>query len=293
MSKSMTGYGSETISRDGWSISWEIKSVNSRFLDLKWRIPPALYFLQGKWEKIIRENASRGRVDINLNLQILDPDILGISLDRTMAMAMIKQLEELAGDMSRDFEPDLNMLIRNTSLWRENKGGISDELEKDLADCLKAALDSWNKTRQSEGALLIKDILDRIKSLEIMAKELGELAKDNAPSRFKDLRLKLERIMEEMAVEIDENRLLQELIIMADRLDVSEEMTRLEAHLGAMEDLLAIPGQIGRKLDFILQETFREINTCANKCQNTDMIRITVGFKAELEKCREQAQNLE
>jgi uncharacterized protein (TIGR00255 family) len=293
MAISMTGFGSETLNNESWTLSWEIKSVNNRYLDIKWRVPPALYFLQGKWEKIIRAAAARGRLDIALNLRIHDPDILDISFDRTMAQAMLSQLEQFAQEMGHDFTPDLNLFLRNPSLWQEGKAGAISGLEDDLETSLIKALESWNQARKKEGGILLEDISQRVGRLEALTEELTRLVKDNARERFNELRQRLAKFMDEMSLEADENRLLQELAIMADRLDVSEEITRLRAHLRSMNKVLSSQGEMGRKLDFILQEAFREINTCANKCQNTDMSSVAVDFKAELEKCREQAQNLE
>ncbi len=293
MAISMTGYGSDTLKKDSWTISWEMKSVNSRYLDIKWRMPHTLYFLQGKWEKIIRDGAMRGRLEISLCLKIHDPDILDLGFDRTMAQAMLSQLEQFAQIMGHDFTPDLNLFLKNPSLWQEGRAKIASGLEHDLEVSLIKALERWNQSREKEGALLLADISGRIDNLKTITRELKNLTKDNARDRFNELRQRLAGIMEEMSLAMDENRLMQELSIMADRLDVSEEITRLVTHLQSMEDLLSSTGEIGRKLDFILQETFREINTCANKCQNADISRKAVDFKAELEKCREQAQNLE
>ncbi len=293
MARSMTGYGSYTLHQDAWTISWEIKSVNSRFLDIKWRMPHTLYLLQGKWEKIIREKALRGRLDIGLSLSIHDPDVLDISFDRTMAQAMFSQLESFARDTGSDFRPDLNVFLKTPSLWQENRSGMVSGLEHDLQASLIKAAEDWNRSRESEGALLTEDLSSRMTILSSLTDELEAMVPENTRARFEDLRQRLSRIMEEISIEMDEQRLLQELTIMADRLDVSEEITRLGAHLSAMRQLLPRDGEIGRKLDFILQEAFREINTCANKCQNSHMVRRAVDFKAELEKCREQAQNLE
>lgn len=293
MAMSMTGYGSEVLNTETWTISWEIKSVNSRYLDLKWRVPNTLYFLQGKWEKQLRSFATRGRVDISLNLRIHDPEVLGLTFDQTMAKAMLSQLESFSQSSGFDFTPDLNIFLKNPSMWQEDKKNISVQLKDDLEKSLTTALKSWNASRKNEGDLLLNDISERLTILKNLSFKLQELAQDNTQARFKDLKQRLGKLTEELSMEMDENRLLQELTIMADRLDVSEEITRLKAHLSSMEELLDKHTEIGRKLDFILQETFREINTCANKCQNTHMSRIAVDFKAELEKSREQTQNLE
>ncbi|RQD62542.1 MAG: DUF1732 domain-containing protein, partial [Desulfonatronovibrio sp. MSAO_Bac4] len=167
------------------------------------------------------------------------------------------------------------------------------EMEEDLALTLKTALKHWNESRQTEGQNMLNDIVSRLESLESLLEHMESFVADNTSNRFNDLKDKLSRIMNDLNIEADENRFLQELIIMTDRLDVSEEITRLKTHLKAMRQLTDQHSEIGRKLDFMLQEAFREINTCANKCQNTDISRVAVDFKAELEKCREQAQNLE
>ncbi|MFW5730883.1 MAG: YicC/YloC family endoribonuclease [Desulfonatronovibrionaceae bacterium] len=293
MSISMTGFGSASLDSEKWNISWEIKSVNSKHLDLKWKIPGSLYFLQGKWEKIIRASATRGRVDLYLNLNISDPQALGIGFNSPHARAMLARLEELARDMDMRFDPDLNMFLRVSSLWKEDDFAVSPDLENDLQACLCQALESWNQARTAEGEILVQDITFRLDLLQDMLQKLEKHIQDNTSSKFQEFRQRLQKLIQDTVLEIDENRLLQELALMTDRLDVSEEVTRLKAHLLSMQELLSQGRTVGRKLDFLLQEAFREINTCSNKCQNAHISRIAVDFKAELEKCREQAQNLE
>lgn len=293
MSISMTGFGSASLDSEKWNISWEIKSVNSKHMDLKWKIPGSLYFLQGKWEKLIRTSATRGRLELSLTLNIRDPQALGIGFNFALAGAMLAKLEELSRDMDIRFQPDLNVFLRIPSLWQEDNSVISPEMENDLKKCLNQALESWNQARTAEGKILIQDIGSRLELLQGMILDLEGHIQDNTSRKFQEYRQRLQKITGDTVLDLDENRLLQELAQMTDRLDVSEEVTRLKAHLQSMQDLLSPGGTVGRKLDFLLQEAFREINTCSNKCQNADISRLAVDFKAELEKCREQAQNLE
>ncbi|WP_291320812.1 YicC/YloC family endoribonuclease [Desulfonatronospira sp.] len=293
MTHSMTGYGSATLEKTAWNLNWEIKSVNSRHLDIKWKIPPSLFYTQSGWEKMLRQYARRGRVEIYLGMRILDPDILGLEFDHAQAGAMLEKLKNFASSSGYAFEPDLNVLLRMQSMWQEKSSSMDEHLLSDLETCLENALQDWNASRKTEGLQLTKDLQKRIMKLDATLLQLEGLAADNTHQRFQDLRARVEKLLAEMDVGADENRLLQELALMADRLDVSEELTRLKAHLHFMREALGKNGELGRRLDFFLQEAFREINTCANKCQNTQMSKIAVDFKSELEKCREQAQNLE
>lgn len=290
---SMTGYGRMETGGQGFSHVWEVKSVNGRFLDVKWRLPATLRSQEARWERIVRSRAGRGRVDVNLNLEVFDPDLLGVSLDTAQAKAMLGRIEELARERGLDFVPDMNRLLSVPWLWRD----ASREPDKALIDSLdaglNAALDDWDQARAREGEATLRDLSGR---RERMLELAGEV-KTRVPSIVEEKRTALyERIREALEAAdagLGEERMLQEAAILADRLDVSEELARLEEHLRHLGDLLESRGEVGKRLDFLLQEIFREINTCANKCQDPDVSRLVVEFKAELEKCREQVQNIE
>jgi len=293
MAKSMTGFGQAQMQTEKWAISWEIKSVNSRFLDLKWKTPHSLNALQPEWERVVRDHALRGRVELYLNLQILDPSLLGLTFDRATAVAMLGQLANLAEETNTEFRPDLNRFLNLSNLWRDKGGEIDPALKEDLHKTLENALIDWDQSKLKEGIALAEDLKTRLSKLRDLVYKLEKLAADNAENRYAELKQRVDKLLQEYSIQTDESRMLQELALLADRLDVSEELTRLKSHLNSMQELVDKPGEIGRKLDFMLQETFREINTCSNKCHNIEMNRIAVDFKAELEKCREQAQNLE
>ncbi|MGX9366192.1 YicC/YloC family endoribonuclease [Desulfoplanes sp. PS50] len=291
MPKSMTGYGSSTIRTDHWSINWEIKSVNGKFLDLKWKIPQTMYSFVAGWEKTIRSYAARGRVELFLKIQITDPDRLGLELDATMLEAMLSQLDTVASRHGHCFTPDYNVFLSMPSLWRDSGATPDPRFIEDLQTGLVDALDDWNQCRKQEGRALLDDLLARIEILKSIVLELHDASKEVVQNRFILVQERINQLLEQ--VQVDESRMLQELAILADKLDVSEELTRLDAHLASIEKVLAQGGEMGRKLDFLLQECFREINTCANKIQKHEIGARTVTFKAELEKCREQVQNLE
>ncbi|GAU07511.1 YicC/YloC family endoribonuclease [Desulfoplanes formicivorans] len=293
MPKSMTGYGSSLTRTDDWSISWEIKSVNGKFLDLKWKIPQTMYGSVAEWEKTIRSKAARGRVELFLKIQITDPDRLGLELDTTMLQAMLGQLDKLAKEQGHSFVPDYNTLLSMPSLWKDSGNVLDPQFASDVQAGLVTALNDWNQCRTREGQALREDLLARIQVLKSIVLEIREVAKDIVKDRFVLIQERVNQLLEQVDVQVDDSRMLHELAILSDKLDVSEELTRLDAHLKAIESILDAGGEMGRKLDFLLQECFREINTCGNKVQKHELGARTVAFKAELEKCREQVQNLE
>lgn len=293
MPVSMTGYGRFEVTEKDWSHVWEIKSVNGRFLDVKWRLPYFLRSLESGWEKTVRKHASRGRVDISLNVEMLSADVLGVSFNEPMAQAMFQQMEKLAERYGETYVPDFNKVLGMSSLWKDNNSKPEPGLAESLTKGLEGALASWKDARRVEGEAMTKDLLSRIvvlrelkDSIDKRIPQVLELKKQGLCDRIKEL-------MEAVGAEYNEDRMLQEIALLTDRLDVSEELTRLNTHLERLEEVLTGKGESGKKLDFLLQETFREINTCGNKAQDPDVSGLVVDFKAELEKCREQVQNIE
>lgn len=290
---SMTGYGRHETKAEGWTFTWEIKSVNGRFLDVKWRLPGSLRSLENAFEKVVRTKASRGRVDISLNLEVHSQELLNVSLNIPHAMAMLQQVSELAKAMGEEYRPDLNRVLGMSYLWKDANNGPDEGLSESLFEGLNAALDDWNNSRRVEGEAMAADLNERLVTLRNLATEITGFVPGILETRLENLRTRISDILEQMDVKYTEERMLQEVAILTDKLDVSEEITRLDAHLERLGEVLATDDQTGKKLDFLLQETFREINTCGNKCQSTDVSKLVVDFKAELEKCREQVQNIE
>ncbi|MCM0756699.1 YicC family protein [Desulfovibrio aminophilus] len=293
MPASMTGFGRSESASEKWSHGFEVKSVNGRFLDVKWRIPSALRSLETAWEKVVRSHGSRGRVDVSLNLEVKSPDILGVSLNLPLVAAMLDQVAKLAEMRGQAFEPDYNRLLSMSSLWRDDSSGPDPALLESLERGLRAALEDWRASRQAEGAVLAEDLRARLARLRALAQGIAGRIPTVLAEKRAVLCQRVREALTQVGAEYSEDRMLQEVAVLTDRLDVSEELTRLFAHLDRLEQTLSGEAEEGKRLDFLIQEAFREINTCGNKAQDVEVSRLVVDFKTELERCREQVQNLE
>ncbi len=293
MLKSMTGFGRCCLDEAGLVQTWEIRSVNNRFLDIKWRLPSLARGLEDSLEKVVRKNASRGRVDIILSLSINRPDLCEVNFNSIQASAMLEKLAAFAEEQDLNFEPDLNRFISLPFLWEDNSAETLDELAHTLAQGLEVALNDWNESRAREGKALERDLMERILRMQEWVEHIKEQAPMLKEERFNSLRERVDELLSRYSLELDESRYLQEITLLSDKMDVSEELTRLTSHLDLLTELMAQGSDVGRRLDFAVQECFREITTCGNKVQDAQVQRLVVDFKNELEKCREQVQNLE
>lgn len=293
MLRSMTGFGRCLVENADSIQQWEVKSVNGRHLDLKWRLPPAIRCLEPVLEKVVRRHAARGRVDVSLTLQRATGSPGGTGFDAALAASMLDSLAALARDRGDRFSPDYAALLSVPALWGENGGAPDEALVRQLEEGLRLALEDWNRSRAAEGAALGADLDDRVRRMEEWTGKLAACAPAIKKERAEALRARVAELLAPEGLGLEEPRFLQEVAVLMDRLDVSEELTRLGAHLARLRELLREGGDAGRRLDFTLQECFREINTCGNKIPDIQLSRLVVDFKNELEKCREQVQNLE
>lgn len=293
MLHSMTGFGRCLVENADITQQWEIKSVNGRHLDLKWRLPIAVRSLEPRLEKVVRRFASRGRVDISLQLQYAAEAAPTPRFDGLQAAAMLESLRDLATARGDGFTPDYNALLQLSSLWGDSGEELDEAMSANLEAGLALALEDWNEARADEGRALATDIHSRVLRMEEWTGLIAERAPAIKEERANMLRERLGEALAQNGQELEESRFLQEVVILADRLDVSEELTRLGTHLERLRNLLQSGKDAGRRLDFTLQECFREINTCGNKLPDVQLSRLVVDFKNELEKCREQVQNLE
>lgn len=293
MLRSMTGFGRCFVEDAGWTQTWEIRSVNGRHLDVKWRLPMLLRGLEARFEKVLRRFGTRGRVDVTLSLQALGEGMQGVRFDAGQAGAMLDALAGLAASRGDSYSPDYNRLLGLTFLWEDSGAEPDDELVMALEKGLATALEDWNESREAEARALSRDMVSRLIRMDEWVARIEERAPDIKEERFTLLRERLSEALEGMGTSLEEGRFLQEMTLLADKLDVSEELTRLRAHLDRLRELLDGGGDAGKRLDFTLQECFREINTCGNKIQDSQISRLVVDFKNELEKCREQVQNIE
>jgi len=289
----MTGFGRCITEDETFIQQWEIRSVNSRHLDLKWRLPLVARSLETHLEKVVRRFAQRGRVEISLSLKRVSAVQTTADFDAQQAAAMLDELAGFAHRRGDNFVPDYNALLGLSMLWGDNASEADEELRARLEKGLDMALRDWNEARAHEGRTLSTDLHSRILRMEEWLARIEERAPAVKEERRQQVRERLQESLQSLNGELDESRFLQEIVILCDRLDVSEELTRLRTHLERLRDLLDTGTDTGRRLDFTLQECFREIATCGNKAHDVQLSRLVVDFKNELEKCREQVQNLE
>ena len=292
MLRSMTGFGRCVMEDADWTQTWEIRSVNNRHLDLKWRLPLQARGLESRLERVVRRFAARGRMEITLTLQQRGA-AANLRFDAGAGFGHAGPGGRARGPARGHLRAGLQRPVRHPTLWERESEDGDDEMEERLEEGLIAALEDWNESRETEGAALARDMTSRIAQMEEWVSRIDERAPEIKEERFAVLRERLSEALAAVNGELEEGRFLQEMVVLSDKLDVSEELTRLHAHLERLRDLLEIGTDAGRRLDFTLQECFREIATCGNKIQDAQTSRLVVDFKNELEKCREQVQNLE
>ena len=293
MLRSMTGFGRCFLEEERWTQIWEVRSVNGRHLDVRWRLPMQARSLEPVLEKVVKQHAARGRVEVSLFLQMHRQGMQAVAFNEDQADSMLETLAAFAASRGDEFTPDYNRLLGLSYLWEEGPIEPDDTLSQSLERGLAMALEDWNESRALEAKALEKDMLTRLLCMEEWVERIRERAPDIKEERFDTVRERLTDILERHGQDLDEGRFLQEITLMADKLDVSEELTRLGVHLDRLRELLALGKDAGRKLDFTMQECFREITTCGNKIQDVQVSRLVVDLKNELEKCREQVQNVE
>jgi len=293
MFRSMTGFGSYEEKDEICAQFWEIRSVNGKQLSVRLKLPSFVSGFEPAWERMVRDHAQRGRVEVSLQLTLLRREDMPVTLNEPLAEHMFEQLEAAARQRGRAFQPDYNRLVTVSSLWQEIGAEQAGRLESPLTSGLEQALHSWNESRQKEGQAMKDDLASRLERMQGWMTDLEQITPGLAEERLQILRERVAKLLEGFDSAPGEDRMLQELALLADKLDVSEELTRLKTHLDTLAGHVQAEDAGGRNLDFLLQECFREINTCGNKAQNTEVSRLVVDFKSELEKCREQVQNVE
>ncbi|WP_027188586.1 YicC/YloC family endoribonuclease [Desulfovibrio cuneatus] len=293
MLHSMTGFGRSLLEEERWTQVWEIRSVNGRHLDIRWRLPYEARAFEGLFEKKVKTFACRGRLEISLHMQRHRQDGMYARFNEGQADAMLEAVAAFAASRGDEFVPDYNRFLSQTSFWEDSSQDMEDDLAQSLEAGLAAALEDWNEARITEGRALERDLLMRLAHMEEWAQRIEARAPAIKEERFALVRDRVGDILASLGQELDEGRFLQEVVLLADKMDVTEELTRLRAHFARLHELVPLGRDAGRKLDFTLQECFREVSTCGNKVQDMHVSRLVVDLKNELEKCREQVQNVE
>ena len=295
MVKSMTGYGRGETVRDGMTVTVELRSVNNRYLDCTIKMPRAYLFAEDALKNQVQARVSRGKVDVFVNVAHTGEDNTEVRVNETLAKSYLEALKRLyeldGGNYLKKSSHAADLARFPDVLTVEKKEEDQEEVKAILLEALDAALIDFDTMRTKEGAKLVEDVLKRAGTIEALTGRVEE----RSPGIVADYRAKLRARMEEVLqnTQIDESRILTEAAIFADKVAVDEETVRLRSHLSQLRQLLSEGGAVGRKLDFLIQEFNREANTIGSKCNDVETARMVVDIKAEIEKIREQIQNLE
>lgn len=292
MVKSMTGYGRAVETVNGREFTVEVRSVNNRYLDCTVKLPRSLNFGEDSVKQAVKNTISRGKVDVFITLRSEETADVKVSLNDAMVQGYLAAMEEMARKYNVTNNVSTAVLTRMPDVFTVEKPEVDEEqLLIDLMSVVNKALASYDAMRATEGKALENDLRGRGDTiLNLVARVEAGSAQTVADYRTR-LYNKLKEVLANTA--IDESRILTEAAIFADKVAVDEETVRLRSHLQQMNQMLSSGGAIGRKLDFLLQEMNRESNTIGSKCSDVSLARIVVDIKAELEKIREQTQNIE
>ena len=287
---SMTGYGHATCETDGRQLTIELKSVNHRFLDLSFRMPRNLMFLEDDARKAIAEKLARGHVDVFMTDRNLRSDARTVQVDRALFDAYAQALDTLADGGLRD---DRSLM----SVARMPDVMIVTEAEEDqdavralMLETMAQALEQLLAMRRREGASMAEDLGRKVDAIEEMTRKIEARYPETVEEYTRRLRASIEELIGQ---NVDETRLLTEVAVMADRSAIAEETVRLHSHIQQLRETFQREEPIGRRLDFLVQELNREVNTISSKSQDVPITRLAVECKAEIEKLREQLQNVE
>ena len=293
--RSMTGFGRHRETVDGLDITVEIKSVNSRYFDCTAKISRAYGYLEERIKPYLQgKGISRGKVDVWVGVEMLDSGSVDIALDEGYLKGYLEALYRLRDGYGLKDDISVMTVARNTELFTVKKP--EEDIEGDWARVsrvLEKATDAFLAVREREGESLARDIRGKVESIKGHVDEIERLSETDVSTYRQRLADRIREALADNQITPDENRLLTECAIHADKVAVDEELVRLRTHFDSFEHILASNEPVGRKLDFLMQEMNREINTTGSKCNDARIARHVVDVKCELEKIREQIQNLE
>ena len=288
----MTGYGRAVETVNGREFTVELRSVNNRYLDCSVRLPRLLSFAEDAVKQAVKASVSRGKVDVFISLRTEAEDDVQVNLNRGVLEGYLNAMRQMVSDFGVKDDISASTVSRLPEVFIVEKKEVDeDQLLSDLLQVVTKALEGYDAMRAREGAALDADLRSRGEMIFSLVSQVEEGNGQTVADYRTRLENKLREVLENTA--IDESRILTEAAIFADKVAVDEETVRLRSHLQQMNSMLDGGGAIGRKLDFLLQEMNREANTIGSKCTDVKLARIVVDIKAELEKIREQTQNIE
>lgn len=289
----MTGYGRATVVGSEFTVSVDLKTVNNRFLDVHLRMSSELASLEPAVKRRISGRLARGRVDVTVNLE--RTSTVQYELNRPLIAGYVEVLRTLQEEFGLTGELDINSIARLPGALQTARDGISEEMAAGVEQAIDEGLNELQKMREQEGAILRQEMADRISRIETLVPVLEKAASGLVESYRLRLQKRISELLnrEGQVIEVDPARLAQEVAYLADRSDVSEEMVRLRSHLSQFREALDSPSETGKMLDFLLQELNREANTTLSKSTDLVIKEAALEIKAEVEKLREQVQNVE
>ncbi len=292
--KSMTGYGRGECTLYNRKFVVEIKAVNHRYNDINIKMPRTMLVYEDAIKKAITSKVFRGKIDVYVNFESFSEDDINITVNDNLAKGYISALDELRNKFNIEDNITLDIVAKFPDIITVNKGITNEEAEKEIFACLMNAtidaIDNFVEMRLKEGETLKKNIHEKLETIFNAVNKIN----NRAPEVAKDYRKRLEDKLKEFdEVQVDESRILTEVLIFSDKACIDEEITRLYSHIEQMNSIIEESVPVGRKLDFLVQEMNREVNTIGSKSNDLEITNIIVDTKSEIEKIREQIQNIE
>lgn len=291
----MTAFGRAIGTWGGKKYTIEIKSVNGRFFDCTVKYPRQYGFIEEPVKAYIQERGvSRGKIDVTINVEVIEQEGVVVSLDSALAASYIDALRRLAEEFDLKDDITVSRVAQFRDIFTITKPEENLEAEWEaVKSVLSEALDAFLIMREREGARLAADTELKLVNIEAIAAEIARLSSAEIASYAPRLTERIKQLLGDCNIDINEQRILTEAAIFADKASIDEELVRLASHITAFRQIIAEEGAVGRKLDFLTQEINREVNTIGSKSQNTKIAHLVVDMKSEIEKIREQVQNLE
>ena len=288
----MTGYGrGEAVLHDR-TILVELRAVNNRYLDCTVKIPRLYVFAEEAIKSCVQKQVGRGKVDVFVSIDATAADRIEVSLNKPVADGYYQALKQMQAAYGLTDDISLSLLSRFPDVFLvEKEQGDADVIAGDIVQVLTQALADFNSMREREGEKLAQDIRGRARTIASLVGQVEERSPQTVAEYREKLRQRMQEVLEN--TQLDESRILTEAALFADKVAVDEETVRLRSHLDQLEQMLEQGGAIGRKLDFLIQEFNREANTIGSKCSDVTLARVVVELKGEIEKIREQVQNIE
>lgn len=288
----MTGYGTAETLYAGKKITVEIKSVNSRYSDISVKMPRLYSFLEAPVKKAVTKYTSRGKIDVYINIDSSEDETKAVNVNVSLAKAYREAINKIAGETETSGEVNAITLARLPDvLTIDSEDEDAEEMTRVVLGALEEAGKIYTAMREDEGYNMLLVLTEHLNVIE----SIVNIIEEHAPEIVTNYRMKIEARMKEIMgnVPYDESRLLTEVALFADKVNVDEEIARLKSHIDQMREMFKATESIGRKMDFLIQEMNREINTTGSKCNNLSIARNVIDVKAEIEKLREQVQNIE